>query len=66
VKQRYYIESGEPDHPSTDEREWNVYDRATPCGDASCYDCPGTVVHVCTTRRAAREVLRELRAGSGK
>lgn len=65
-RQRFYIESGEPDHPSTTEREWNVLDRATSCGDASCHLCPGAVVHVCTTRKAAREVLRKLRAEQTK
>lgn len=57
---RYHIVSGEPDHPSTDQREWNVYDRNEPCNQCSDEKCPGTVVLVTTTRRAARAEVDKL------
>jgi hypothetical protein len=59
---RYYIESGEAVPTSTDEREWNVYDRSTPCSDRDCQGCPGTVVFVATTRKAARAEAARLNA----
>jgi len=57
-KPRYHVMSGEPNHPSTDEREWDVLDRWKTHGD--CQDCPGECVATLTTRKAAREECARL------
>lgn len=64
MKKRFHIQSGEPQPSDGDEREWFVLDRAqAPC-ERDCYDCPGVVVFVGATRRAARQECAERNARS--
>jgi len=54
MKKRYHIQLGEPQPSNGDEREWFVLDRSRVCS-RDCDACPGTVVFVGATRRAARQ-----------
>jgi hypothetical protein len=54
MKKRHHIQSGEPQPSNGDEREWFVLDRSRSCS-RDCDACPGTVVFVGATRRAARQ-----------
>ena len=61
MKKRYHIQSGEPQPSNGDEREWFVLDRSQVCS-RDCCGCPGTVVFVGTTRKAARQECAERNA----
>jgi hypothetical protein len=61
MKKRYHIESGEPQPSDGDEREWFVLDRTRACS-RDCDGCPGTVVFVGATRKAARQECAQLNA----